>query len=71
MNKYINIVIVLILVVLGVWLFTNGKSDEGNIINSNNQSDKIMKATLHTNQGDIAIEFFDKQAPNTVANFTK
>lgn len=24
---------------------------------------------LHTNQGDIAIELFDAQAPNTVANF--
>ncbi|MFA6076984.1 MAG: peptidylprolyl isomerase [Candidatus Paceibacterota bacterium] len=30
-----------------------------------------MNATLHTNQGDITIEFFDSQAPNTVANFVK
>ena len=30
-----------------------------------------MTATLRTNKGDIKIEFFEKQAPNTVANFTK
>ena len=30
-----------------------------------------MTATLHTNKGDITIEFFEKQAPNTVANFVK
>ncbi|OGI82570.1 peptidylprolyl isomerase [Candidatus Nomurabacteria bacterium RIFCSPLOWO2_02_FULL_44_12] len=30
-----------------------------------------MTAILHTNKGDITIEFFDKDAPNTVANFKK
>jgi cyclophilin family peptidyl-prolyl cis-trans isomerase len=35
----------------------------------NNQN--YMHATLHTSQGDITIEFFDKDAPNTVANFKK
>ncbi|MBP6884030.1 MAG: peptidylprolyl isomerase [Candidatus Pacebacteria bacterium] len=30
-----------------------------------------MQATIHTNKGDITVEFFDKQAPKTVANFTK
>ncbi len=34
-------------------------------------NEKIMKATLHTNQGDITIEFMDADAPNTVANFVK
>ncbi|WP_344066490.1 peptidylprolyl isomerase [Nostocoides vanveenii] len=29
-----------------------------------------MKATLHTNHGDIVIDLFDNQAPKTVANFT-
>ena len=29
-----------------------------------------MKATLHTNHGDIAIDLFEFQAPKTVANFT-
>ncbi len=32
---------------------------------------KITSAILKTNKGDITIEFFDKQAPNTVANFLK
>lgn len=30
-----------------------------------------MHATLHTNKGDIQIEFFEGLAPNTVANFVK
>src|SRR4051812_44275865 len=30
-----------------------------------------MHATLHTSMGDISIEFFNKDAPNTVANFKK
>ena len=32
---------------------------------------KYMNATLHTNYGDITIQFLDKGVPNTVANFTK
>ncbi len=38
------------------------------IVPINNQ---IMSATLHTSMGDITIEFFPNQAPNTVANFIK
>ena len=42
---------------------------------NNNQpaptQEKIMKATLHTNKGDITIEFNTENAPNTVANFIK
>jgi len=30
-----------------------------------------MHATIHTNKGEFAIEFFDKEVPNTVANFVK
>lgn len=41
--------------------------EENNINNSENK--KIMYATLKTNMGDIKIEFFETQAPNTVANF--
>jgi len=32
---------------------------------------KMTTATINTNMGTITIEFFDKQAPNTVANFVK
>lgn len=39
------------------------------VTNLNQQ--KVMQATLHTNQGDITIEFMDSDAPNTVANFVK
>lgn len=30
-----------------------------------------MNATLHTNKGDIVLEIFDKDVPNTAANFIK
>jgi cyclophilin family peptidyl-prolyl cis-trans isomerase len=42
-------------------------------INSSNTNDtkKMTTATLHTNQGDIQIEFFEADAPKTVANFLK
>jgi cyclophilin family peptidyl-prolyl cis-trans isomerase len=30
-----------------------------------------MKATIQTNKGNITIDFFDKETPNTVANFIK
>jgi peptidylprolyl isomerase len=38
-----------------------------NLVNDNGE--KYMKATLHTNQGDITIEFLGNDAPNTVTNF--
>lgn len=40
------------------------------IINNKIEPKKIMNATLHTNKGDITIEF-SSTTPNTVANFTK
>ncbi len=44
-------------------------ANPGTITNDNK---KIMQATLHTNQGDITIEFTsDGSTPNTVANFIK
>ena len=49
MNKYISIMIVFVLVLLGVWFFTRSKNKEENIIDSTNQ-EKNMTATLHTNQ---------------------
>ena len=43
-------------------------------INSSDNSKitkKMTSATLNTNKGSITIEFFDQQAPKTVANFVK
>jgi peptidylprolyl isomerase len=37
----------------------------------NNLDKKTMQATLKTNKGDITIELYGEQTPNTVANFTK
>jgi len=36
-----------------------------------NPTANIAQATLHTSLGDITIEFYPQQAPNTVANFIK
>jgi cyclophilin family peptidyl-prolyl cis-trans isomerase len=33
--------------------------------------EEMSQAILHTNHGDITIEFFDDDAPNTVENFKK
>lgn len=70
MNKYVSFIIVVVVIVFGVWFFANNKNKEETIINSNNK-EKIMNTTLHTNKGDITIEFFDSKAPKTVANFRK
>lgn len=78
MQKNIVILIGAVIVIGGILFFTTNK-DEKNIINnqpapvenSGEVKDKVMNATLHTNQGDITIEFFKSQAPNTVANFIK
>lgn len=73
MNKYVSIVIVGIVIILGIW-FTVSNSKERVIINSEVKEEvanKMTSAILHTNEGNIEIEFFESQAPNTVANFTK
>src|SRR3989338_9053755 len=70
MSKYISILIVVIVIILGFLFLMQYKTQEENINNLNNQ-EKTMSAILHTNKGDITIEFFNKQAPNTVANFIK
>ena len=91
MNKYIIIVVLVVVAVLGVWMFIQNKepstvisndtnleketipeviSETPNITNLNDTK-KMTSATLKTNKGDIKIEFFTEQAPNTVANFIK
>ncbi len=44
-------------------------TDEEKPITNNNEEQKNMKATLHTNKGEITIELFTEQVPNTAANF--
>ncbi len=46
-------------------------SQANNQTSTINTNKKYMNATLHTNMGDIVIEFLSADAPNTVANFTK
>ncbi len=82
MNKYISFGIVIVVVALGVWYLNRNKNEEPIIPNVEDQattnkemtkepSKQATSAILHTNMGDITISFYDKQAPNTVANFLK
>lgn len=48
-----------------------GNTQSVTSITTINANEKAMQATLHTNQGDITIEFLGNDAPNTVANFAK
>ena len=45
-------------------------AEDKTITNNVNDNKKIMNAILHTNKGDITIEF-NKETPKTVANFIK
>lgn len=58
---------------LGVGATGVGSAAAGTATNQpiKNTNNKVMQATLHTNKGDITIEFFGDLAPNTVANFVK
>ncbi len=49
---------------------TQGIKEIENINNEDNIK-KMTTATLHTNKGDIKIQFFSEQVPKTVENFTK
>ncbi len=81
------ILVVIIIVIGGFFIFKPNKNtdivpvvndevknvqvDEKKEITNLETQKKIMNATLHTNKGDITIQFYTEQTPNTVANFTK
>jgi len=69
MNKYTGFLIVIVVIVSTIWFFT--QSDKESITNNLNETHKVMSAIFHTNKGDITIEFYGEQAPQTVANFIK
>ncbi len=54
-----------------VGLTAGGLAELPKQITPDTNQQKIMNATLHTNRGDITIEFYGKETPNTVANFIK
>src|SRR3989344_3669056 len=68
MKKNIIIAVVIVLAVGGI-LFLSNKVEKN--INMEKTTKEMISAILHTNKGDIAIEFFEKETPNTVANFIK
>lgn len=82
--KYFIIIVAIFVGIVSIrFLLQNKSSVTGqitevgsNLSPINNSDNKEIKkemtnATLHTNKGDITIEFFDTDAPKTVANFIK
>ena len=82
MKIFGTIVAVLALIfIIGVIIY-RGNSGAGqmreNSVNEINEAQKLeinkgknMKATIKTNKGDIVLELFNEQVPNTVGNFAK
>ena len=66
MKTFLSILLIII-VIGGIWFLLS--KDEIN--NNGGLENKTMQAILHTNKGDIEMEFFEDKAPNTVANFVK
>ncbi|MEK7564119.1 MAG: peptidylprolyl isomerase [Patescibacteria group bacterium] len=98
MNKYISILVIVLVIVAGFIILKYGKSNnvepipiveenlpvqdevktveenvpknEEKVIN-NLDNKKMTSAILHTSEGDVTLEFYASDAPNTVANFQK
>ena len=70
MKKYIITGVVIFVIIVGYWLITSSTGEKAIIKNNEVESTKIMNAILHTNKGDITIEF-NPSTPKTVENFTK
>ena len=67
-----NIIILIVIVILGGWFLVSYKTTTNTAkLDNTSTEDKIMTATLHTNKGDISIQFYDGDAPHTVENFIK
>ncbi len=68
-----NVVVIIgVIAVIGCVLFLTQRKKVETINNfDNSQITKMTNAILRTSKGEITIEFFEKQAPNTVANFIK
>lgn len=66
MNKKLWLISFLIPVI-----FLSGCTKSNNKVNDNIMIPQTAKAVINTNMGSIGIEFYTKDAPNTVANFIK
>lgn len=55
----------------GVYFSTRGEAPPAATAEAVTTNQQGMKATLHTNKGDITLELFGSDAPTTTANFTK
>jgi len=69
--NYKTVIFIAIVGIIVAFFIYKGNKESDKIITTNNEIKTTMTATLNTNKGDITIEFFDQQAPNTVANFKK
>lgn len=71
-SSNIKLSILGLIVVMSLTGCFNKTSDSNSNASNNPTTNKQMtKAKIETNKGDIVIELFDQQAPNTVANFIR
>lgn len=76
-TKQIIVSILFLLFVAGMIIFAINKTEQNKIesdINVNNlieYNEKNMKATIQTNKGNIVLELYAEQTPNTAGNFAK
>lgn len=78
MKKTIISIIIIILIIVFMFVFylnNKVKNNENNMLKQNNKNienkDGIIFALMKTNFGDIKLELFYNDAPNTVDNFVK
>ena len=80
----ISIIVIIILIVVFIFMFSANENEyedmnintENNNMSKNNtqntkNEDKVIFALMKTNFGDIKLELFKEDAPNTVENFIK
>lgn len=65
-NVYIIIIITVVILALGYWLYISTQKVG---YTTNNNSNNMHKVEIDTNKGKIVIETYDTDAPNTVNNF--
>ena len=74
MNKVIILAVVALLIVGAYFMFFAGGEKEpvaNDTVTPPPVTNNVMTATIVTNMGEVELELFSDDAPNTVANFAK
>lgn len=68
MNKITSVIVVIIIIALGFFIYFSNVNQEGNMTDDTSSNTNIV---LKTNMGDIEVELFTAEAPVTSGNFLK